>query len=297
MPGHLSRAPLWRLVEGGAEVCAVVIPKTEGSPERLKAEIDPNALMLQPASSFFPPGLPVMEVASLNAPETLAALSALMPDVICVACFPFILPPALLSLPPLGCLNLHPSLLPAYRGPAPLFWQFRQGEARTGVTVHFMDEGVDTGDIALQQPVGFPDGVSGAEADRLCGEAGAELMVEAVRLLGQGRCPRRKQNGDDPSPSLRYEDLRPGRLYARWPRAVDFEISTEWPARRAFNFVRGTAHWGVPYTIDVGDATLRVGRALGLAPGEGISNSWQKEGKNVWVALDGGAILFEIVEA
>jgi methionyl-tRNA formyltransferase len=222
-------------------------------------------------------GIPVVEVKVLSAPATLAALETYRPEVICVACFPRIFPRALLAIPPLGCLNLHPSLLPAYRGPAPLFWQFRQGESRTGVTVHFMDEGADTGDIALQSAVAFPDGISGAEADRICSQAGAALMVQAIDLLQRGACPRRSQP-------------EAGSSYFTWPARADFEISTGWSARRAYNFIRGTEEWGVLFEIPVRDGRIEVHRAISFSPDEILGESWRFVREEVWVQFAEGVL-------
>ncbi len=298
MPVEFSAATLRRLRDAAVEVCGVVVPR----PTR-PASISPDAFILHP-SSFIPhpsafslaaSGLPLYEAASLKAADTLSALAAFKPDVICVACFPHIFPRALLNLPPLGCLNLHPSLLPRYRGPAPLFWQFQQGEAETGVTVHFMDEGADTGDIALQRPVLFPDGCTGQQADRLCGEAGGELLGETLRLLAEGRCPRLPQTPgrDDPMGRLPAGDVPTERLYWPWPAPADFELSPAWPARRAFNFVRGTAHWGLPYGITLEDRRLEFRRAVSYTPGERLGAAWRERGGEVAVQFADGVVGFE----
>ena len=264
MPVEFSAPPLRRLIESRLDVCAVVVPERsdglaiEGQLGLGRAEFGLDAFVLHTSPfGLLASGLPLIRVSNLKDAEVLALMAALRPDVICVACFPMILPPALLALPPLGCLNLHPSLLPRYRGPAPLFWQFHAGEIQTGVTVHFIDRGVDTGDIALQRPVAFPDGLGGDEADRLCAEAGGELMVEAVRLLEEGRCPQVSQSEAGVTPTS-----------APWPSASDFEISRSWPARRAFNFVCGTAHWGTRYEIQLGETRLLLGRARSMLLGE-----------------------------
>ncbi len=103
-----------------------------------------------------------------------------------VACFSFVLPPALLQAPRLGCYNLHPSLLPGYRGPAPLFWQRRLGEEQTGVTLHRMTPAVDAGEIVAQVGVPLPDGSSAAQADALTAQVGAGLMLHMLARLVQG---------------------------------------------------------------------------------------------------------------
>ncbi|MBI5349011.1 MAG: methionyl-tRNA formyltransferase, partial [Chloroflexi bacterium] len=165
--------------------------------------------------------IPVFSFSSFLSQNFLYDLS---PDLICVACFPKLLPLSWLAIPKLGCLNLHPSLLPNYRGIAPMFWQFYYGETRTGVTLHFMDDGADTGDIAAQREIKFPDGITSRQADRLTAHAGAELLIDA---LNQNPIPR------TPQPV--------GAIYpiATVPKQKDRILPTSWSARRAFNFIRG----------------------------------------------------------
>ncbi len=179
MTGQFSTIPLTALVAAGIDVCGVVLPAVSthtGSEPIIRLTPPSPASDLPLATRYltqniihiaWEQNIPVFEMVRPGDAGTLAALAALQPDVACVSCFSKIIPASLLALPPFGFLNLHPSLLPAYRGPHPLFWLFRQGEQETGVTLHFMDEGLDTGDIALQSPVQFPDGISGLAAD-LC---------------------------------------------------------------------------------------------------------------------------------
>jgi methionyl-tRNA formyltransferase len=175
----------------------------------------------------------------------LALLADLQPDLIVVACFPYIFPPTLLELPRYGCLNLHPSLLPAYRGPLPLFWMARQGERRAGVTLHFLDEALDTGDIVAQTAFDWPDGISGVDLERRCAEEGAKLLPAALQQLAQGgELPRRPQP-------------QQGSSYFSWPTQQDFVIPTHWEARRAFNFLRAAVDW--PLVIEVGEEMRRRG--------------------------------------
>jgi methionyl-tRNA formyltransferase len=199
----------------------------------LNPYIDPNILHLSWSHC-----IPVWEVGKLAEPATLELLASLQPDLLVVACFPDRLPQMLLQLPRYGSLNLHPSLLPAYRGPAPLFWQARQGETRTGVTLHFLDESLDSGDIVAQSAWPWPDGLAEAELERLAAEAGADLVTAAVEQAAQGQAlPRRPQS-------------EMGSSYFPWPAEQDFVISTGWPARRTFNFLRAAARW--PLGIAVG---------------------------------------------
>lgn len=286
MHATFSLPPLRALMDGGFDVCAVVAPMPAGPQPSSDSQSAADALSLPMLPSPVHPnveslarsrGVPVLPAGRLSAPETLAALSDFRPDVICVACFPQLLPRALLDLPPLGCLNLHPSLLPAYRGPAPLFWQFRAGEACTGVTLHFMDEGADTGDIVFRREVPFPDGIGGADADRLCAEAGAELLVRALRLLPEGKCPRRRQPAE-------------GASYQPWPAETDFEVPVSWTARRAFNFMRGVSHWGCVFEVVAGDARLRARRAVGYSADQWLGQDWIERGNVLHIQFSPGVL-------
>src|SRR5262245_19643673 len=168
-PCELARAPLLAVLDAGADVCGVLVPAERGAAPIARLAPAPSRSPLPIAGRYMTPGIveiawgrgiAVFAAGRLSDPAMGAALAALRPDVICAACFPHRIPRTLLRLPPLGWLHVHPSLLPAHRGPAPLFWAFRNGEATIGVTVHFMDEEFDTGDIATQAPLALPDGTS-----------------------------------------------------------------------------------------------------------------------------------------
>src|SRR5690606_5235388 len=105
-----------------------------------------------------------------------------------------ILPASVLALPRYGCINVHGSLLPKYRGAAPIHWAVLNGETETGITTMWMDEGLDTGDMLLKTrlPIG-PDETTGELHDRLAA-AGAALLVESLALIEQGTAPREPQN-------------------------------------------------------------------------------------------------------
>lgn len=248
MLGEFSRLPLLALLDAGVDVCAIVLPpapsltKSEHPPIKhiapilLRSEV-PLSATHNIVQIGWERGIEVYEIARAGDREVLAAFKYWQVDVACVACFPYKIPATLLLIPQHGFLNLHPTLLPNYRGPHPMFWLMRSGERSTGVTIHFMDEGWDTGDIAMQAPLELPDGISGAEADRLTSTLGARLMVETLHGLESGALSRRKQPE--------------GGSYFATPSDDDFKLDTTWPAQRAFNFMRGTDEWGKPYPIEV----------------------------------------------
>lgn len=183
-------------------------------------------------------GLPVWQPQRVREAAFIAALARLQPESIVVVAFGQILPRDILVLPPAGCINLHASLLPRYRGAAPIHWAIINGEQETGVTTMFMDEGMDTGDIILQAvlPIG-PDDNVGLVHDRLA-HLGSELLVRTVELVAAGKAPRTPQNHAlaTYAPLLRPEDE-----IIDWTR----------PAGAIKNLVRGMDPWpGARTTLD-----------------------------------------------
>ena len=148
------------------------------------------------------------------------------------------------------CLNVHPSVLPSYRGPTPLFWQFREGERETGVTLHIVEEGIDAGAIVAQSVVPLWAGARFTEVNAKLADMGAALMVDTVQRMGAGfAIPR----------TLQDEALA---SYQPFPKESDFRFDTHFTAERAFRFMRGTQEWGVPFEVDAGDVVLSLERAL-----------------------------------
>lgn len=139
-------------------------------------------------------GIPVLQPTAIRTKEFLETIQDLRPDLIVVTAYGRILPGSLLNLPPLGTINVHGSLLPKYRGAAPIQWAVINGETETGVTIMQMDEGMDTGDILL--PVSLPieeDDTSGTLFVKLS-ELGGQALVKAIALLKEDRLQPVKQD-------------------------------------------------------------------------------------------------------
>ena len=132
-------------------------------------------------------GLALQQPQSLRTPEAAATLAAHAPDVMVVAAYGLLLPPAILAVPPLGCVNIHGSLLPRWRGAAPVARAIEAGDATTGVCIMRMEAGLDTGPVMLrtETPIGVRETAGGLEA-RLA-ELGASLVVSALDALAEGR--------------------------------------------------------------------------------------------------------------
>lgn len=181
-------------------------------------------------------GIPILQPLKIRTPDFLQALSAWQPDVITVAAFGRILHTPILSLPPMGCVNVHGSLLPKYRGAAPVQWAIINGETETGITTMLMDEGMDTGAILLQERLPItPDDTTGTLAPRLA-ETGGRLLVETLAQLKAGTLMPKKQDDGQATmaPILKKED-----------GLIDWSVR----AASLANRVRGLSPWPGAYTF------------------------------------------------
>lgn len=291
LPGMFSAAILRRmllmdLVVGGVVVPAASVPHlaVDGRPVQQVLPLAGNVLPLATESGeasgllelAWEAAVPVFAVADLRDPSTIAALREVSADVGMVACFDRRIPAAVYCLPRLGTLNIHPSLLPAFRGPSPMFWAWRAAAERYGVSLHFLDEGLDTGDIVAQVAVDLPDGISGSQADVLLVEAGAGLLGGLLPALHSSRVESWPQ------------DL--GGSYQGNPQAADFELSTGWTARHAFNFMHGTAEWGYPYPVLAGSQRWLLASAVGYDPTALLSQPVESTGDRVRIQFSTGVL-------
>jgi methionyl-tRNA formyltransferase len=165
-----------------------------------------------------------------NAERWVRELAALEPDLFVIVAYGLILSPALLSVPRLGALNVHASLLPDYRGASPIVCAIEDGVAGTGVTTMWLDDGIDTGDIVYQRYVPIdPEETAGELSDRLA-HKGAELLVDSLRAIAAGTAPRHKQ------------DRSAGR-YCRKLRKEQGVIDWSADAERVARHVRAVTPW------------------------------------------------------
>jgi len=260
MPGYYSSAVFTALLQSEVEVCAVVMPASSSPPgtkkniqRREPPQMQHTMLLLTQrdavpsiAQLTWQRQIPLWEIHHFRDSETMETLASYQADLWCVACFSMRFPAALLALPRLGCLNVHPSLLPANRGPVPLFWTLREGHAVTGVTIHFLEERMDAGDILAQKQVAVPDGITYDELDAFCAREGGELLARTVRALWENRATRRPQDEAQSS-------------YYSFPAEHDFVVkASEWDARHVYNFVRGVSSWDIPVTLVDRDSSYIV---------------------------------------
>lgn len=173
-------------------------------------------------------GIPVLQPVHLKNPAFLEELRRRDPEVIVVVAYGKILPPDILALPKYGCVNVHASLLPKYRGAAPVQWALMNGERETGITTILMDEGLDTGDILLQRPLTVGEDESFGSVYGRLAHLGAEVLLETLKLLETGGLPRRPQDHRQASfaPPLTPADEiicwnRPAQAISNQVRALD----------------------------------------------------------------------------
>lgn len=223
--------------------------------------------------------IPVSQPLKVRAPEYVEEVRQLDPDLIVVIAFGQILPKALLDIPKHGCINVHASLLPRYRGAAPINWCIINGEAETGITTMMMDVGLDTGDMLLRKatPIG-EDEDAGALHDRLS-LLGAETMRETLDLLLAGRLVREKQ--DDAlscyAPMLKKE-----------MGLIDWDLEPD----RIRNLMRGLTPWPGAYTFLDGK-TLKISRAK-VGKGSGTPGTVLKADKSgIEIACNGGSLIID----
>jgi len=200
-------------------------------------------------------GLPVRQPERLRRPAALAELRELEPDLIVVVAYAQLLPRQVLELPPYGCINVHASLLPAYRGGAPIHWAVLSGEEVSGVTTMLMAEQLDAGDMLLQASISIgPDETTGELHDRLA-VLGADLLAETLVKLKQGQLQPR------PQPAT-------GVTYARNIQKSDGLIDWSKPASKLHNLVRGLNPWPAAFTYHQ-ERMLRVWSSQLLPESEG----------------------------
>jgi methionyl-tRNA formyltransferase len=207
-----------------SQVIAVVTQPDRPKGRELKLQPSPVKSLASQA------GLPVLQPERARDEAFLGALRDLQPDLIAVAAYGQILPQSILNLPPYGCLNVHTSLLPRYRGAAPIQWAILNGDAETGVTIMKMNAGLDTGDILTQAitPIHFQDN-SETLHDRLA-RMGAELLVQTIPDYVAGKLNARPQPAE-------------GATYAPKIKKQDGHLDWNQPARNLWNRVRGLMPW------------------------------------------------------
>jgi methionyl-tRNA formyltransferase len=240
---ELSCASLEKLAaDGQFQVGAVITQPDKPQGRNLKLTPSPVKVLAEKLS------LPVLQPARARDEKFIGALRELKPDVIVVVAYGQILPPAILDLPRYGCLNVHPSLLPKYRGAAPIQWAIADGDPETGVAIMKMDAGLDTGPVlSLRRTPIRPTDDSQILHDRLA-QLGAELLVETICHYVAGEIL------PQPQPAA-------GATYAAKIKKEDGRIDWPSPAEKIWNRLRAFTPWPGAFTFLPGPTSAPAGAA------------------------------------
>lgn len=222
------------IINAGHEVCGVFTqpdkPKNRG-----------HKMQMTPVKEFAAEkSIPVYQPLSLRkgeeGEEALRVLKELSPDCIVVVAYGQILPKSVLELPRYGCINVHASLLPKYRGAAPIQRAVMDGETESGVTTMYMSEGLDTGDMILKAKTDIPSDMTGEMLHDKLSEMGAKLIVETLELVERGEAPRARQTDE-------------GTCYAKMIGREDCYIDFGKPVDVVYNQIRGLSSHPCAFTF------------------------------------------------
>ena len=237
---------LEEIVKAGHEVVGVVTqpdkPKGRGK-TMMPTPVKETALKYN---------LPVYQPKKVREPEFVELLRSLKPDVMVVAAFGQIITKEILEMPKYGCINVHASLLPAYRGAAPIQWAVINGDKESGVTIMQMDEGIDTGDMIEKAVVPIAEDETGGSLFDKLSHTGAKLCVKVLRDLEEGKAVRKKQPEESTTPYAKMIDKKMGE--------VDWKKS----AKEIEQLIRGLNPWPSAYT-KVHGKTLKLWKAKVLS--------------------------------
>lgn len=219
--------------------------------------------------------IPVVQPQRIKDELFINKLRALSPEFIVVVAYGKILPKEILATPTRGCINIHASLLPKYRGAAPIQWALMKGESVTGITSILMNEELDSGDILLQRSLGIEDSDNSASLSLKLSELGAIVLIETIEGLRKGVIKPIPQTGEASyAPSLRKEDGK-----------IDWNKS----ALELFNFIRAMYPWPSAYTF-FGNERVKIIKAKPLE-GRGISGRIEKASNSKLIIGTGQGLL------
>jgi len=222
-------------------------------------------------------GIPVLTPSTLRTPEALDEFRSHQADVAIVVAYGMLLPKDILDVPPLGCLNLHASLLPRWRGAAPIQRAIMAGDPETGVAVMKMAEGLDTGPVGMVERLVIAPELNAGEAHEILARLGADLMVRALAALGRGGLSFREQSTE-------------GVTYARKISNDECKIDWSASAQTIHDHIRGLAPFPGAYTmIDLGKGPERV-KILRATRTEGVGAPGQILDDALTIACGNGAL-------
>lgn len=261
--------------QGGVDVVALLVPGPPGLARPAEVRQVPTTLPMVGGESH-EAQVRTFQINSPGSSETRALVARLEPGIIAVACYPRRIPQRTVEIARVEALNVHPSRLPAGRGPDPLFWTLRRGDGRAAVTVHAITDAFDAGPIYAQQEVRYADGTTESALEATLAKMGGRLLARTVAALATG----------DAASTPQDEAVA---TYEPWPEADDYVIHTDHSARAAYNFIRGAAGRGNPITIVTGAGSVAVAEAVAIGA-DGESRQSAEPGSR-WIRFAQGWLL------
>ena len=232
---------LKKLLDNGYDIAAVITQPDREKGRGKKISATPVKILAQELK------LDVFQPERINKTESIEKLKTYKADIFVVVAFGQILKEEILNMTPFGAINVHASLLPSYRGAAPIHWAIVNGEKKTGVTTMFLDKGMDTGDMIYRHEIEIKDTDSVGTLHDALKELGADLLIKTLRDIEKGIAPRIAQDDETSS-------------YAPIIKKEDEKINWQRSAQDIYNHIRGFSPWPGTYTL-LKDKRLKIYRA------------------------------------
>lgn len=262
-------ATLSRLVEGGYDVVCVVT-----QPDKPVGRHG-SVLQAPPVKQYaLEHGIPVLQPEKMRDPEFLDQLRSYHADLQVVVAFRM-LPEVVWAMPPYGTFNVHASLLPQYRGAAPINWAIINGETQTGVTTFFLDHEIDTGRIILQRPFAIPDDADVEYVYDGLMHLGAQAAIDTIQLI---------QEHDGNPPTISQDDAREHYALSPAPKIFKDTCKIDWsqPAKRVYDFIRGLSPYPGAWCSEHGGLKIYKTQKT-PRPSDGAPGEWSVDGKHLYI--------------
>ncbi len=255
------------------EIAAIVLPRSDSSAQ--------TAEFWQAGPTDSIGTAPIIEVSGrseLRSREFHSSLAGLDADLIVVACFPWRLPSSALALPSIASANVHPSLLPDGRGPEPIFWAFRRDLDATGVTLHVLDDGFDTGPIIAQRSIAIASDATMITLERTLACMGADMLSDVLSRPFHDFAIRPQPQGDWRS--------------APFPETEDLIVTTSWSARAAARFINAVSpvYGSIEVLVLANGQRLAVAEVLDIDESASVVSAVQLQGDEAWIRFPGGIL-------
>ncbi len=262
-------ATLSRLVEGGYDVVCVVT-----QPDKPVGRHG-SVLQAPPVKQYaLEHGIPVLQPEKMRDPEFLDQLRSYRADLQVVVAFRM-LPEVVWAMPPYGTFNVHASLLPQYRGAAPINWAIINGETQTGVTTFFLDHEIDTGRIILQRPFAIPDDADVEYVYDGLMHLGAQAAIDTIQLI---------QEHDGNPPTISQDDARENYALSSAPKIFKDTCKIDWsqPAKRVYDFIRGLSPYPGAWCSEHGGLKIYKTQKT-PRPSDGAPGEWSVDSKHLYI--------------